>query len=212
MMTASIVAIFGAIMAAPLATPLTVIFAPAISRARVAVLGKVSVVIMAVAASRNASDELASRVIATGIPSARFSRGKKRPITPVEQTKTSSSAHPRSRATCEVIQRASSSPRVPVQALALPELMITARAVPRGSRVREILTGAPHTRFVVKTPTAVAGPSATKTARSSFEGSLLMPQCTPAARNPAGRTQEAASSIFLLIVASRSFQEIRSSN
>ena len=94
MSTESIVAMLGAIMAAPLAAPLTVIFAPASLRERVTSLGKVSVVIMAVAASRNAFGEAASRPNAAGIPSASFSRGKNRPMTPVEQTRTSSSAHP----------------------------------------------------------------------------------------------------------------------
>ena len=51
---------------------------------------------------------------------------------------------------------------------------------------REIFTGAPQTRFVVNTPTAVEGRSAAKSARSSFAGSALMPQATPAARKPAG--------------------------
>ena len=142
-----------------------------IRRVRVATLANVSVVIIAVAASRKASGDDASCLAAAGIPAASFSRGRKRPITPVEQTSTSSGEQSSRLATSAVIQRASSSPRVPVQALALPELMTTPRAVERGSRDRETFTGAPHTRLVVKTPTAVEGPSAANSARSSFEES-----------------------------------------
>ena len=99
MITASMVAMLGAIMAAPFAAPLTVKRDPAISRERDASLGKVSVVIMAVAASRKDAGDDASRLIAVGIPSANFGRGKKRPMTPVEHTRTSSSGHPSEPAT-----------------------------------------------------------------------------------------------------------------
>jgi hypothetical protein len=68
----------------------------------------------------------------------------------------------------------------------LPELTTTPRAVARGKRDREIFTGAPQTRFVVKTPTAVDGLSVANRARSSLDGSPLMPHATLAARKPAG--------------------------
>ena len=49
-----------------------------------------------------------------------------RPITPVERTTTSSAAMPSSRAVSAAVARASSSPRMPVAAFALPEFATTA--------------------------------------------------------------------------------------
>jgi hypothetical protein len=51
---------------------------------------------------------------------------------------------------------------------------------------RETSTGAATARLVVKTAAAAAGRSATTNARSSFSADFLMPQWTPAARNPFG--------------------------
>ena len=194
--TASMVAMLGAIIAAPFATPLTRSTSAAANptaEPRSQRLGETCpFVIIAVAASQKLSGDGERRPAAEGIPAASFSRGRKRPITPVEQTSTSSGEQSSRFATSAVIHRASSSPRVPVQALALPELTITARAVARGKRERETFTGAPHTRLVVKTPTAVDGLSAANSARSSFEDPGLMPQATPAARKPAGSGMDVA--------------------
>ena len=175
-------------------------------------LGNVSVVIMAVAASRNPLAVAPRQPSTAGIPSASFSRGRKRPMTPVEQTSTSSSAHP---------QRTGDLRRHPAHIVvaALPRARVGVARVDEdgpGGRPRQAsaqdFTGAPQTRLVVNTPAAVAGPSATKRARSSLVGSFLIPQWMPAARNPAGRTQEPASPIFKFIAAVRSFRGIRSSS
>src|SRR5580700_4349451 len=71
---------------------------------------------------------------------------------------------------------------------------MTARAVARGNRPRETFTGAPHTRLVVKTPAADDGRSATNRAKSGFDGSVLIPQATPAARKPTGNAMDVAKS------------------
>ena len=108
-------------------------------------------------------------------------------MTPVEATRTSSGTAPICSATSSVIVLASLIPRSPVAAFELPELITTARAVDRGSRSRETLTGAPHTRLVVKTPAAAHGRSETNSARSSLGALFLMPHRIPAVEKPAGR-------------------------
>ena len=108
-------------------------------------------------------------------------------MTPVEQTRTSVSSQPMPLAVSAVIHFASSRPCCPVQALELPELMITPRTDPLGTRSRDTCTGAPTTRFCVNTPAATHGTSETNSERSSFAGSVFSPQAKPAARKPSGR-------------------------
>jgi len=55
---------------------------------------------------------------------------------PVESTSTSSAVAPTRPAAAAAMPRASSSPRAPVQALALPELMAMARKFPPGVSAR----------------------------------------------------------------------------
>jgi hypothetical protein len=88
------------------------------------------------------------------------------------------------------IARASSIPRGPVTALALPALAITAR-IALASRARiswSSYPGAALTRLVVKTPAALHSPSAATSARSSDEAPITLlvfsPQATAAARSP----------------------------
>ena len=92
------------------------------------------------------------------------------------------------------ISRACASPSAPVQALAQPLLTTMARIDPlareRCSRDRRI--GAAAARLVVNTPAAEAGPSETTSARSG-RPFALMPQATPAARNPPGAAMPPAS-------------------
>ena len=129
----------GAIMAAPLATPLTRTSVRAdFARCASTSFGNVSVVIIAVAASRN----LGRRREPTGdLPEFR------RPVFPAAESGRSrrSSRPARLRPSNPSLLRDLGGhpagvlvPRAPVQALALPELTITARAVVRGSRDREI--------------------------------------------------------------------------
>src|SRR6059036_1808073 len=80
---------------------------------------------------------------------------------------------------------ASSSPRVPVQALAQPEFAITARISPawRARISRSTSTGAACTRLVVNTPAAVHGRSAASNARSGAPLGLS-PHAVAAPWNP----------------------------
>ncbi len=91
-MTASIVAMFGAIMPLPLAMPPTVMRRPSTSSDRAVCLAKVSVVMIAVAAS---SPERLSRLVDRfGDRRVSFSMGSGTPMTPVEETMTSPVAQP----------------------------------------------------------------------------------------------------------------------
>ena len=187
MMTHSMVAMFGEIIAAPLQAPLIRTVLPPIVIDCVACLGNVSVVIIARAASRNDSAEDDSLPAATGIPACSVSIGRNRPMTPVEATSTSSGWAPICSATRGHSLCASAIPRSPVAALELPELITMARAVDRGSRSRETLTGAPQTRFVVNTPAAEHGRSEANNARSSFWGFRLDPALnTRRSKKPTG--------------------------
>lgn len=138
---ASIVAMLGAIIAAPFAVPVTVTLCPLISTVRLASLCTVSVVIMPRAAETNESVVSLSFSTIGPMPAASFSRGRKCPMTPVEQTRKSDSSQPILFAASAVIQRASSIPRCPVHAFAFPELMITPRTDVLGIRSRDTCTG-----------------------------------------------------------------------
>ena len=104
-------------------------------------------------------------------------------MTPVEQTRTSRGRAPSSPATRSAVSRASAIPAAPVAALAFPLLRTTARTRPDRRRSRDSTTGAACTWFVVKTPAAGTGRSATTRARSGAPDSL-MPQVVPANRKP----------------------------
>lgn len=85
----------------------------------------------------------------------------------------------------EAVLRECSIPFSPVQALALPLLRTTARAVALRKCSIEIRTGAAFTRFVVKVAAAIAGTSDATSAKSSrFFPPGLMPQETAPARKP----------------------------
>src|SRR6266545_5689694 len=93
---------------------------------------------------------------------------------------------------------ASLQPCFPVQALALPELMTMAWAVPFFTRWRQSFTGGAQTWLVVNMPATLAGTSETIRARSRFlpfseplpVPRRLMSQKIPEARKPRGATME----------------------
>src|SRR5208337_1103506 len=110
-------------------------------------------------------------------------------MTPVDATRISDWKTPSAFAAARAVSWEVRSPARPVQALALPELTITARARPPLARrfCRERTTGAAATRFVVKTPAPVVpGASEKINARSSALLTFLIPAATAAPRNPAG--------------------------
>lgn len=86
---------------------------------------------------------------AAAMPFSSVAIGRNSPMMPVESTRISSPATPRARPARAAMVRASSMPRLPVQALALPELMTTPRKPRPGVRSRSTATGAANTRLVV---------------------------------------------------------------
>ncbi len=138
-------------------------------------LACVSVVMIARAASWAPSRESAAAACGTPCSKGSISRGT--PMTPVEATSTSPALQPRASATTPQVSRAMARPGSPVAALALPELMTTARIVPYPCSIppscsRLTCTGAAQNRLVVKTPAAATGRSATTSARSARPGSF----------------------------------------
>ena len=123
----SMVAMLGWIMPLPLEMPPTFTALPPSSTWAAASLGRVSVVIMAVAAPREPSGlrDFAS----AGTPWAMGSMGSTWPMTPVEATTTSWGEIPKAWAAKSHMAWAFSTPSA-LQVLALPELQITAWAKP----------------------------------------------------------------------------------
>ena len=147
-------------------------------------LGLVSVVMTARAASFAACGERSSAAAAMGTPVVKCSSESGTPMTPVEHSSTSSASHPSSRATSSAVERATSQPGAPVEALALPELSTTARARPSATCSRETCTGAAQNLFCVKVAAQTHVSSAATKARSRRLGSPLNPAAMPAARTP----------------------------
>ena len=175
------VAIIGSIIPDPLHMPPTVTSRPSISIRTATCLSTVSVVRIACAAS---SPPVGLKAAAARDAPARMRAiGSVTPITPVEHTSTSRSSIPSAPATAAAISRASAIPCSPVQALAQPLLMATARAWPAATRSRSSCTGAAATRLVVKTAATAAGVSETSNAKSLRFGYLIAAS-TPAARKP----------------------------
>jgi len=178
------VAMFGQIMPAPLAMPSTRISLSSTSKVSQASFGKASVVMMARAKSVAAAVPrlLASR----GAASAHLSMGIRTPITPVDAGSTSSGATPAASAASSRALRQSALPGWPVQALACPALMTTARVVGfAASRSLATSTGAAGKRLVVNTPAAAASTSLT-TMAMSLRPEYLRPASATAKRNPLG--------------------------
>ena len=115
-------------------------------------------------------------------PASRVSIGIGTPITPVEQINTSSAATPSRSARAWVARWLSIRPRSPVQALAWPELVSTARAWPplAANRSAQRSTQAARTSDVVKVPAQTAPSGASSRARSGLP-EALRPAVTAAA-------------------------------
>ena len=162
---ASMVAMSGAIMPEPLAMPAMVTATPSISTLAAAPLGKVSVVMIARAAASTPSPR--SSVASSATRLVIFSTGSRWPITPVEATKISSGRQPRAWATASASARTAASPSGPRNTLALPALMITARARPDGRISRHQTTGCPAVVERVNTPATVLPGATSISVRSS---------------------------------------------
>src|SRR5947199_1629035 len=134
---------------------------PAILKEAAAVLGRVSVVQIASETSAKERAEERRWRARSGTARKILSRASGTPMTPVEQTKTSSGLQPRRLAVSATVRRAAACPAAPVAQLALPAFTTMARIRPLEARkwTLEIRTGAATTRFCVNTPAAEAGTS-----------------------------------------------------
>src|SRR6267154_2737324 len=113
------VAIFGEIIPTPLTAPARVIVAPPALNVVDAVLGRVSVVMIARAKSPRPSSR--NDRAASAAPALNFSKSYRCPMTPVDDGTTSSGAHPSKRATSAHDSHARCSPALPVKLFAHPE-------------------------------------------------------------------------------------------
>ena len=149
-MMANIVAMLGPIIPAPFARPAKLIFSLAPNSNELKfVFGPLSVVRIALDAFSKSESSLFSSLAATPIPLVILSIGSKCPMTPVERTRTWFVCAPIALAAKTAICSLSSMPCCPVQALALPELMTTARNVSVGVRLRFQSILAARTTFCV---------------------------------------------------------------
>ena len=159
-------------------------------RSTVACLGRVSVVMMAVAASAQPSSERAP--IRAGTPVRNRSGPRGMPMRPVEQTSTSSGAQPRplgdERAGLGGCGDAGGSP---VAALAFPLLRTTAARRPpllsRCARLDDDRCRAARLSVNVAAAVTVRR-QPWRSARGQASPDALMPQAVPAATNPGART------------------------
>ena len=144
----------------------------------------VSVVMMAWAAASLPAALASSRGTSLGTPSSMTPILMVWPMTPVEHTSTSSALQPTALAAAAHIRSAFSSPWG-AQALALPLLAITARALPSARWAFVTWMGAAFTTLVVNTAAAAQSTSDTMRARSFlFTLWVLTPTWIPAERNP----------------------------
>ena len=118
----------GAIMPEPLQKPMIVTSVRPMRALRTAALGKVSVVMMA--RSARSAPPASSDAASAGSVASIFSTGSFMPITPVEETKTSSAVQPSSAAVRRAVRSTARKPSRPVKTLALPALTTMARARP----------------------------------------------------------------------------------
>src|SRR5258707_3358033 len=167
---ASMVAMSGAIMPAPLAMPLMMTFALPSFTVAVATFGKVSVVMMAFAASIHSPGAAFSASVPSTPLNLVASSGS--PITPVDARNTSLGLHPSALAAIEAVSGVACRPVLPVKALALPEFTTSARAnppledLPPLSLARHHSTGADGHFDWVKTPATVVPLSMTASSTS----------------------------------------------
>ena len=144
----------GAIMPLPLAMPVIRTAASPICAARVAALGKVSVVMMPRARPPSRPPQLSCKA---GNAAISLSCGRTSPITPVEATKTCFAGQPTSAAAAAAVAAHATRPAAPVNTLALPALTTRIRALPPFSAARHQSTGAPGHLLLVNTPATVSG-------------------------------------------------------
>ena len=149
----SMVAMSGAIMPAPLAMPLMVTFALPSRTVAVATFGKVSVVMIARAASSQPSGTARSARSSSTPLNLVASSGS--PITPVEARKMLSGLLPVAFAAIAAVSVVACLPVLPVKALALPEFTTSARACPPFSLARHQSTAALGHFDRVNTPATV---------------------------------------------------------
>ena len=161
---ASMVAMSGAIMPAPLAMPLMVTLALPSFTVAVATFGKVSVVMIALAASIQSPGAAVSASVPSTPSNLVASSGS--PITPVEARNTSLGLQPTALAAIEAVSVVACRPVLPVKALALPEFTTSARAWPRPSLARHHSTGADGHFDWVKTPATAVPLSITASSTS----------------------------------------------
>ena len=122
------VAMSGAIMPAPLAMPLIVTLALPSFTVAVATFGKVSVVMIALAAPIHSPGAACSASVPSTPLNLVASSGS--PITPVEARNTSLGLQPTALAAIDAVSAVACRPVLPVKALALPEFTTSARADP----------------------------------------------------------------------------------
>ena len=168
----------GWIMPLPLAVPPTVTVRPPISTRATASFTRVSVVKIA-----SAKPSPPSSPAAALMPAEILSIGNRSPMTPVEATATSSASIPSASAASLCIARASSTPRPPVAALAMPLFATTARTPPASTASRVTTSGAPLTALRVNTAAASQGSSENRSPRSRTPEPRT-PHATPAATKP----------------------------
>src|ERR1700722_2137732 len=157
-------------MPAPLVQPRMRTSFPSAPYFAKALLGRLSVVMIARVNSVNARALVPRARTSLGTALTIFCHRSGAPMTPVEQTRIwVGRILPSSRATFRVVAVAAVKPSGPVQQFAFPEFTITARISLRDFRrcSCEVITGAALTRLVVKTAAAVAGISLTTKPRSS---------------------------------------------
>ena len=166
---ASMVAMSGAIMPAPLAMPLIVTLALPSFTVAVATFGKVSVVMIALAALIHSPGAACSASVPSTPSNLVASSGS--PITPVEARNTSLGLQPSALAAIAAVSVVACRPVLPVKALALPEFTTSARPTCLGRPLRPSLarhhsTGADGHFDWVKTPATVVPLSITASSTS----------------------------------------------
>ena len=149
----SMVAMSGAIMPAPLAMPLMVTLALPSFTVAVATFGKVSVVMIAFAASSQPSG--AARATRSSSMPLNLVASSGSPITPVEARKILPGLVAAALAAIAAVSVVACLPVLPVKALALPELTTSARASPPFSTARHQSTAALGHFDLVNTPATV---------------------------------------------------------
>ena len=172
----------GAIMPAPLAKPLIVTTVLPMLVLAVATLGKVSVVMIALAASSQGSGRAAATMPSSTPSNALALSGS--PITPVEARNTSAGLQPTARAAISAVNLQAARPVLPVKALALPELTTSARGFAPLSLSRHHSTGADGHLDLVNTPAATV-PSSNTASSTSVRLAYLMPAAAVASFTPA---------------------------